>query len=456
MMSAVPPRAEGALSRRSALWIILAAGLLLRIALLLLAASSPLRNDQKNYHDVALLLLRGVSFSPDWPPGLPYWLAAVHALLGSGEAVSRVAMLLLHVPFSLLLFHLASRGAGRKAANIAVLLFALWPAYVFHSIEPLTQLPVTVCLLAMTAAMLWQIERGAWWKLALFGLAAAAAVLVRPSSGIVVLCCTAYLGWKTKRVDAALLPLLIVALIAFAWLRKATEMSGHTPAINYNNSRNFFYGNNPYTPLYRTWWFGSHAAGDEGVPAAYTALIDSIDARPAHERDSIFTARANEHILARPELFVLRSLNRARCFFAYDTFTGSFLYKWYPLPLLAGVAAIWLDAMLYFLLVVFALLYAVGATRGARRSVPVVIAAVPLLYALPYFTSFSHPTYHFPVLPFIAVFAVAAMTREGWRVGKLRAAVAALPMRRKAFFWLLLLAFLAVQIEWTAVMIGRL
>jgi 4-amino-4-deoxy-L-arabinose transferase-like glycosyltransferase len=455
-MSAVPRHSDGVLSRRSTVWFILTAGLLLRIALLLVAASSPLRNDQKNYHDVALLLLRGVSFSPDWPPGLPYWLAAVHAFLGSSEIASRLAMLLLYVPFSLLLFHLASRSAGTKAGNIAVLLFALSPAYLFHSIEPLTQLPVTVCLLAMTAAMLWQLDRAAWWKLVLFGLASAAALLVRPASGIVVLFCTGYLGWKTKRVEAVLLPLVIVGLVTVTWLHKATEMSGHTPAINYNNSRNFFYGNNPYTPLYRTWWFGSHAAGEEGVPSAYTALITAIDARPVHERDSIFTAQANAHILARPDLFVLRSLNRVRCFFAYDTFTGSFLYKWYPLPRLAGLAAIGLDAVLYFVLVFAALLRAAGRKRGEEGVAPGIVAMVPLLYALPYFTSFSHPTYHFPVLPFLAVYAMTPVPQGAMALTDVHDAVRSLSRRGKMILAFAMLVFLAVQMEWTVMMIGRL
>ncbi|MBL0174509.1 MAG: glycosyltransferase family 39 protein [Ignavibacteria bacterium] len=444
------------LSRDRAVILITAAGIALRLLLLALAADSPLRNDQKNYHDVALLLLGGESFSPNWPPGLPYYLSSVHALLGAGEVVSRIAMLLLYIPFSLLLAGLAGKLAGSRAASVAALLFAFSPAFVFHSIEPLTQLPVTVCLLAMMAAMLSQLRAPALWKLAALGLCAAGALLVRPSAGIIALAAAGYLAWKQRSVAAAVVPLAVLAFVVGAWMLKAGEMGGHGAVINYNNARNFFYGNNPHTPLYRTWWFGSHVAGDEDVPAAYTALITAIDARPIHERDSVFTALAWEHILGRPDLFLLRTVNRARCFFAYDTFTGSFLYKWYPLPRAVGLAAIALDAALYAGIVILALLFFAMKGRGTNAGAFTIIAlAIPLLYALPYVVSFSHPTYHFPVLPFLALFAVAALERTGYSVRALREAVATLPPGRKRVFGIAVLLFVVVQIEWTVMMIGR-
>ena len=113
--------------------------------------------------------------------------------------------------------------------------------------------------------------------------------------------------------------------------------------------------------------------------------------------------------------------------------------------------------MLYFAIVVLALLYFAGGVGGEpARGIAIIAFWVSLLYAAPYFASFSHPTYRFPLLPVIALFAVAALARGSFTVAGVMRVFDALTRRRKALFTASLLLFAAIQVEWTVMMIGRL
>ena len=91
--------------------------------------------------------------------------------------------------------------------------------------------------------------------------------------------------------------MLLAALLPIgAWLVHAHAMTGRFVPINSANTVNFFFGNNPYTPLYKTWWFGSHEPGEPGVPPEYTALEERIRAAPPEERERLYRDQALAHI----------------------------------------------------------------------------------------------------------------------------------------------------------------
>src|SRR5262249_3834990 len=137
------------------------------------------------------------------------------------------------------------------------------------------------------------------------------------------------------------------ALLIAAWEVTAHARTGRWVFINDANSQNLFYGNNPWTPLYRTWWFGSHKAGEPDVPDAYVALHKQIAELPPGQRDRAFTRVAVRHILERPDLFVVRTLARVQVYFAFDSFAGSFLMRRAGGGRALGLAALGLDALAY-------------------------------------------------------------------------------------------------------------
>jgi 4-amino-4-deoxy-L-arabinose transferase-like glycosyltransferase len=429
----------------SATWILAAAGLLLRLLALAVAARQPLADDALDYHETALKLLRGESFEPDWPPGLPYFLASACAIFGPSELTSRAAMVLLWCGFAAALFALGRRAGGVEAGNLALLLFAVFPSYVLLSVTPLTQLPAATLLLAAAVVSLRLIDRPSFGRGLAVGLTLAGLVLVRPSNLLLCAALPLYLFARTRRLAALVAPALVIALLVGAWSLKARAMTGRFVLINDSNSANLFCGNNPWTPLYRTWWFGSHKAGEPDVPDEYLREHQRIARLPIGERDHEFSRAALRHVLGRPDLFVVRSASRVRTYFAFDTFAGAQLAKGAHLKHL-GLLVIAVDAALYLAVAALALWLLIAAPPPGGP----LLALLVLLYSAPYFISFSHPTYHFPVVPLLGVLAAVAGARL--LAGELRA-----PLRgaRRVGLIAALALLAAIQLEWIANMSSR-
>jgi hypothetical protein len=72
-------------------------------------------------------------------------------------------------------------------------------------------------------------------------------------------------------------------------------------------------------------------------------------------------------------------------------------------------------------------------------------------YAIPYWISFSHPTYHIPVVPLLAVPAAVLLAQVlGMEAGALDTALTKLKQRRSIA--VAVVVFLAIQVEWAVVM----
>lgn len=429
---------------------ILGIGLILRIATAIVLAPQPLVSDAKVYHDNAVLLLHGETYAPQWPPGLSFYLVPFYALFGESEVVSRFAMIGFHVLFAGLLYLVMSELVSRWSANVAGLAFAVYPSFIYHSVTPVTHLPAAVCLLALV----WLVQRFArreWVIPAALatGLVLGGFALLRPNAMLFLALVPAYVLVRYRRWLGAALPVLVAVAMIWSWNAKASAMAGRPVMINTAHALNLFIGNNPYTPLYRTWWYSAHQPNDAGVPAGYARLYGQIKDQPAEQQDKLFRQEAVQHVMNHPGLALFRSVNRFRCFFGFDTYTGAFLVKAYHLPLLAGMGLVAVDALVYLPIMGLLLIYLFGCkgVAGYGRLCGLVLVPVAA-YALPHWIAFSHPTYHLPIVPLLAVLAMAVWERmrhhdrpTPWEV------IWSTPHRRNSF--LLTLALLIfVQIEW--------
>jgi hypothetical protein len=252
---------------------------------------------------------------------------------------------------------------------------------------------------------------------------------------------------RRRRLAAGGLAVVLAVAIVGAWVAHVHAITGRVVLVSDATARNLYYGNNPWTPLYRTWWFGSHKFPERGVPPAFARELQTINRLPPDERDATFVARVREHVRARPDLFLRRTLARARVFLVFDTSTGSFLHGSAEAGAAATLAALAGDAAHFVVIVMLAvaLLLARGRDEdgwlAAHRDLVVLAPAIGLLYALPYWLSFSHPTYHVPVVAVLGVLAALRLTRG--------VAPARWPL--VAFGVLLLL----VQLEWALDLSGR-
>ena len=114
--------------------------------------------------------------SPTYPPGLPLLMAVPQAIGGATGAslVVIVSAAVAVVATGLLAFQLA----GSVAAIIAAALIAFTPVFLYQSIQPMSDVPVTAAWMVCFALL--AARRGASFDAAA-GVACAAAVLIRPN-----------------------------------------------------------------------------------------------------------------------------------------------------------------------------------------------------------------------------------------------------------------------------------
>jgi 4-amino-4-deoxy-L-arabinose transferase-like glycosyltransferase len=457
--------------------VIVGVGLAVRLGVLALLARTPIEGDALSYHETAVDLAARVAYEPHWPPGLPSLLGAAYAVLGPREAVGRVVMLLVYLAFCAALRAVGERLGGRRTASLALLIFAVTPNFVWTSVTTLTQLPCAALALGIAYfADRCRDRRGVAWSAGLLGLCLAGLLLTRPSSISLVCVVPVYLLYRTRRWETLAVPAAIVVLLTSAWCFKAWRMTGRFVFINNANSQNVFYGNNPYTPLYRTWWYGSHKDPGEMDPG-FADMLNGIGDHPPGERDPLYVKAALDHIRTRPDLFAIRTGSRVRTFFAFDTFTSAQVAK-VSKPLGALVLA--LDAGLFMLTAALALALpavvwtrdgwtslmrstgapvregdeaAAAAWRDDRKEQIRILMLVALVYAVPYFFAFSHPTFHAPVTPLVGV--VGALAGVGLLERGVGAVWAGLSSRRRLLTAAALVALCAIQVEWVVYLVQR-
>jgi 4-amino-4-deoxy-L-arabinose transferase-like glycosyltransferase len=442
---------------KRSIYLIIIFGFILRIFLLLLLSDFPLVDDALEYHKVAIQLLHNDSFYPYWPPGLSYFLSLVYKILGESEIIGRVSMLLFYIIFSLLIYLFVKEISNKKAANLTVLIFSLYPLYIHQSVDTLTHLPVATCLIGIAYLLTLTCKKTSKPLLFLIGLILGAVTLIRPSSMALTLLVPLFIFFKTKRIWISIIPFMISLIIISGWILKAYNMTGQFVMINYASSQNFFFGNNPYTPLYKTWWFGSHNAGGVNVPEEYTKMVQNIRRNPIHVHDKIYRKVAFSHILSRPDLFLIRTMNRARNYFAFDTCTGSFLINKYKISnKLFGLIILGIDAVFYNLIMIGAILFLFNFRSFLMKSDHFsIILGIVIVYAVPYWLSFSHTMYHIPIVPLFGIFASVFISHL---IDNSKAFVfepIILSNKRKYFMWLVLIIFIYIQIELMFVMYSR-
>jgi 4-amino-4-deoxy-L-arabinose transferase-like glycosyltransferase len=456
--------------------LIVAIGVALRLVALALLARTPLSGDARSYHETAIQVLSGAPYEPHWPPGMPYLLAAGYAVFGASPVVGRAIMVLVYLAFCGAVLAVGRRLGGPRVASFALAVFAVTPIFIWDSVNTLTELPAAALALGVVYfADRCRLRESLLGSACLLGLCLAGLLLTRPSNIATVLALPVYLAWRRARWQAIGVPVAVVALLAGAWCFKAYSMTGHAVFINNANSQNIFYGNNPWTPLYRTWWYGSHKEPGD-MPPDFEAELRRINHSPG--RDALFVKTATDYIEARPDLFLLRTVNRVRVYWGFDTFTSAQVAK---IDRKLGALVLALDASLYLLVTFLALLLpavvlssgkgwaglmqsatpghaspdpaAATAWSADRKQMLTTLVTISVLYAFPYFLAFSHPTFHVPTTALVGMIGAlsgVALLETGfgpiWR---------GLSRRPRRWTVLALLAYLAIQVEWAASVIQR-
>lgn len=431
-------------STRLIIFIVLA-GVVLRIGAAQWLSNYPVASDAAAYRNTAIAMREGEQFTPFWPPGLPAYLTVVYSTVNQDAVTERSAMIGFYVILTLALFFLVREMVSLRAANLAALIVTFYPNYIYHSVTVLTQLPIAACL-AVIVYLTYRVCKEDTMRPGLrllisilLGVVLAYTALTRPSSLILLAFIPLYVLWQTRQLLAPLITLIVPVVILGVYLVQIYRIDNQFILINYANSYNLFLGNNPDTPLYQTWLFGTDI--DARTPEFNTTLA-SIQSQPPQQQDTLYRDAALEHITERPDLFIVRTLNRIRAYFGFDTIAGARLINEGIAGTMVGLLVIAVDALFYMAIMVTTLFFLFSVYRKALPLQWIMlILGVAFLYSVPYFFAFSHPTYHIPIVPLLTVFSAAWLTRPvlQWKV-------------LTRFAWIMLIVFVFIQVEWAVIM----
>ena len=368
--------------------------------------------DAGGYYQDALWILEGKDISPFWPPGIPYFLAAWMWITSPSLTSAVAGMLLWYLAFCWLFILLARQWLSHRSIQILLAGYAIYPTFLHHSVAPLSHLPVAVCLLGGLVLML-RISSASQNRpttkllieLTILGLVWALMVLFRPATLLIIPVFAMGLfallrKWSKRSFLWSMLPVLLASTLLGSWELYLHHIHHRWVGINDATAMNLFIGNQAQTPLYKTWWLGSHDETRQAGFEDFYQTREAIRSLPMADQKDAFFQQAWQHIQDRPDLFVIRTLNRIRCFFAFDTYAGARTIS--IAPVLAACFLL-IDGVLFLLLGYLLILG--WKSQQIPKAIRCGFSLLILVYAVPYSIAFAHPTYHLAILPLAGILA---------------------------------------------------
>lgn len=443
------------LSSRRAIYFIIGLGIIVRLIPLALVGAKFLAHENPSYDVIAEHLLRNEPFSTYWPPGLPYYLAFFHLLFGSGMFVARASILVVYVGFSVALYVLVKDLASRRAGNVAVLAFAVYPSYIRYAFDPSTEYLTATLLLVIVYCAISVLRSPLFWTAGILGISLGALALVRPNSFGLSIIVPAYIVFRSRKWRIGITSLMAALILVSAWIWKVSDMAGRFIFINDSNQENLVFSNHPATPLYLTCRdcpiYGA-------LPAGFLKLEYEIDHKPSLEQQRRMRETTTRFILARPDLFLIRSFNRFRAYFRFPIHyadplvrhskAGNSTRRWLGNAITAFEVALFWPLMALAIITCFNL-----RSFRIRPDTAFIILGVAFVYALPCWLTWSEPRYAFPVIPLFGVLSFVlldSLLARPWRevLGLIMHSNA-----RRAGMLVTLSIFFCIQIEWIVLIV---
>ncbi|NQT53624.1 glycosyltransferase family 39 protein [bacterium] len=429
-----------ALDSRAFLPICFAVALLLRVAWVATHDPYPAA-DYKWYWNAARSIAAGHGFTAQglptarWPVGYPAFLGGLFALTGPSLVVGRVANIVLYLGIILLATVLARRMlASERAARLAALILAIYPNHIYHASLLLSEIFFTFLLL-LGVVLLTTLRRRVGWT-AVAGLVFGYATLTKPQALLIPALVIGVsllrnLSWRGALGHAGLLVAATVPMAAVIapWTMRNHRVFGRPFLVSTNGAYNLLVGNNP------------HARGRSKFDRKVAAYARLWGRRHGPKREVFHHDRASaaawKFIREHPGRVV--ALWPRKLFYAYRSdWEGIGWHAKCEERRLEEAAGIAKDegssgddadedgskyrphkavAMAVYVLVLIGMLRTVWVGFIRRRKQTA--AALPwaslglwltLYFSLIVLAFFGSPRFHFPLIPFFAIYAAAAAT----------------------------------------------
>jgi 4-amino-4-deoxy-L-arabinose transferase-like glycosyltransferase len=441
-------------------WIaLIAVALILRVIVTMgILGSMPLFSDGDAYADQGADLVNGINQDRPYyfPAGTSYLLAGFYWIFGVHLWVTHLAMIIVSVGSVVTTALLALRLLRAvQPALLAGWVLALYPGMWMAASQPFS---FDVTLLCVNLTVLFALrgwDSGRLRDYAVAGLAYGFGAVTRPSTlsiglalGVAALIVMRQrrqagvpTGFPRLAAGTALVAVLALAVMYPALARNESQDQGLTLSVN--NEMNTWFGNNPYTPNYRTNYIGQRPLSDFS-PEARRYIVrfvyDHVDVtKEQREKVRDETVR---YVLDHPANTLLRTVNRVRAFWGFDyTISNLFRTDWNK-GWSAEIVGLVFEAGGWVILALLTFVGLIFARDLLRPGSLWLLVGLITTFAIPYILVYSGGRWHYPILGFLAIFAGMGAswlieTPNRWRT-----------LLHSRAFWICTAIFVAIQIEY--------
>jgi 4-amino-4-deoxy-L-arabinose transferase-like glycosyltransferase len=413
------PWAETFAEARWVVPAIMAAGLALRLLVILLLPSTP-ASDGQFYMERAAEIAAGLGYQEGghptafWPVGYPALLAGTMTVFGP----NMVGPLLLNLAaaagtLALILWFGRRLGGSEAAARLAALLYAVYPAHIVYTGAPLNEVVTTA--LTMAAFALLIAGRRKWLWLLSAGIIFGLVTLMRPQvmlfpAGAIVALLLVYRDFLWRDVvKAALAVHLALFAAVLPWSARNQQVLGAFVLVSTNGGIALQAGANELA-------HGDHFNVYESPLAAEIGIPFEERVSRQVEMDRRLKEMAWAWIGDNPGRWA--ALGVRKIYLLWHKDSDAFWSVKHGRPHMEGplTAAQWLNQLFYTLVLALAAFCAVVAA-GAMLRRREALAPLALLFCMPVFVTLlafvfsGQIRYHFPAMPFLAIAAAWTLVR---------------------------------------------
>jgi 4-amino-4-deoxy-L-arabinose transferase-like glycosyltransferase len=434
------------------LLVILTVGLAIRLALwVAFSGASPRIEDEQDYVRLAHSFYeRGeYGYRPGVPTSLrpplyPALVAGVYAVVGSENLHAvRLVQVVLSLVTCVLVYHLGRLTYSPRTGLWAAGMFAFYPSFLGYNNLILTEVLFMFWAVAGVLAVVWALRTGSFGGLAVAGVALALGALTRSilfpfAPFLTLFLLVAWRGSPARRVVAAFAFALPFAGVIAPWAARNMRVQQAFIPVDCMGGRNFMMGNYEHTPWYRSWDAISITGEREWIAVLRNRHPGDWSGKTQGQIDQLAMKEGVRFIRDNPGLTARRDLIKFFDFWGLErelvAGANAGFFGAIPAPVVAALGVVICGAYVF---VLFAGVFGAALNPPDRRSHALFLLLIAFTCAV-HTVVFAHSRYHLPVMPFVMVYAAAAVTGSGvWAA------------RRRPGFWLAASFCVLVIAGWT-------
>jgi 4-amino-4-deoxy-L-arabinose transferase-like glycosyltransferase len=272
-------------------------------------------------------------------------------------------------------------------------------------------------VVAFTWLVLEAVHRQNLVILSLAGVVLALATLTRSimllfAPFLVLFLLWSWKGTSARRVCAALLPLAVFAAIIAPWAVRNTRVQRTLTIVDVMGGRNAMMGNYEYTPMERSWATISDVTGDRAWHQVLARANDDHVRKSQGEIDKLALRYAIRFVSSHPWLTVKRDVVKFFNFWQLErTFLAAAAIGHFGDSSKAALALLTLVTCGSYAVVIFAALFGLCCTRPIDLRDHLFLIASILFPCVIHTLIFAHERYRLPVMPFLILYAAAAVVQ---------------------------------------------